>query len=306
MTTGSTSSSNHRALPPRDDRETLSALFDGELPSDAARFALKRLDHDAEWREACGRWQLIGDALRGEATAAAPAHFAAGVMRVVHEERLAGHGAPASMPAGSVTNPARAVSPRRWLGGAALAASVAVAAVLVVRPFQNEASSSIATGPADTGVVATAASNAPAATRASDASASQPLSNSQAPVPQIAVATADPAPAPARSARAAAQGAARSSRNPVQPRQVRIETVASATTPDARDTGVSHQPFHPPADEIVTRPWPRSVLSESTAAGAFTVGFGQESAASTSLYPFEPRLPQNPQSNRPEPVEPQR
>ena len=38
------------------DRETLSALFDGELEDDAARFALRRLDHDAGWRDACSRW----------------------------------------------------------------------------------------------------------------------------------------------------------------------------------------------------------------------------------------------------------
>ena len=29
-----------------DDRETLNALFDGELSGDATRFALKRLDHE--------------------------------------------------------------------------------------------------------------------------------------------------------------------------------------------------------------------------------------------------------------------
>ena len=33
------------------DRETLSALFDGELDDAATRFAVKRLDHDRQWRE---------------------------------------------------------------------------------------------------------------------------------------------------------------------------------------------------------------------------------------------------------------
>ena len=61
-------STNHRLT---HDRETLSALFDGELRGDAARFALKRLGHDAQWRQACGRWQLYGDVLRGQATAVA-------------------------------------------------------------------------------------------------------------------------------------------------------------------------------------------------------------------------------------------
>ena len=63
MTTGS-GSNNHHALTPRDDREALSALFDGELAADAMRFALKRLHHDADWRDTCGRWLVIGDALR--------------------------------------------------------------------------------------------------------------------------------------------------------------------------------------------------------------------------------------------------
>ena len=61
---------------PNDDRETLSALFDGELRGDAARFALKRLDHDSAWGQAVGRWQLAGDVLRGRAEAMAPAGFA--------------------------------------------------------------------------------------------------------------------------------------------------------------------------------------------------------------------------------------
>ena len=54
------------------DRESLSALFDGELHGDASRFALKRLGQDAEWRQACGNWQLAGDVLRGRGMAAAP------------------------------------------------------------------------------------------------------------------------------------------------------------------------------------------------------------------------------------------
>ena len=229
MTTGSSSQSNHRALPPRDDRETLSALFDGELPGDAARFALKRLDHDAGWRESCGRWQLIGDALRGEATAAAPPHFAAGVMRALAEERQAGQVAPSSASAVSTT-PVRAVSSRRWLGGA-LAASVAVAAVLVVRPFQNDATSgSVAAGPVATDTVAAStpgASMPGAAMPAVPASSIQVAPSTQRPS-AAAVAAIDTAPA-TRAARTAAHGPARASRNALESRQARNEAVAVAT-----------------------------------------------------------------------------
>ena len=52
------------------DREALSALFDGELVGDVARFVLKRLDHDQNWRATCERWQRIGDALRGQSAVA--------------------------------------------------------------------------------------------------------------------------------------------------------------------------------------------------------------------------------------------
>jgi hypothetical protein len=120
MSTGSNShsNSNHHPLHPREDREALSALFDGELPGDAIRFALRRLDHDAGWREACGRWQLIGDALRGEATFVAPPDFASGVMRMLAAEGAVGVvTSPASAHAMAAASPT--ASGRRWIAGGA-------------------------------------------------------------------------------------------------------------------------------------------------------------------------------------------
>src|SRR5690606_32020838 len=105
------------------DRETLSALFDGELQGDSARFALKRLDHDAHWREACGRWQLCGDVLRGQAGGIAPTGFAERVGAALELETMA-----QPVTASVRATPVR----RRWIGGAALAASVAMAALFVV------------------------------------------------------------------------------------------------------------------------------------------------------------------------------
>lgn len=291
MTTGSNSNSNHHPLPPRDDRETLSALFDGELPGDAMRFALKRLDHDSDWRDTCGRWQLIGDALRGEATSIAPAGFATGVMRTLAEEaQQAKVAAPAS--AQTFESVAASSSRRRWIGGAALAASVAMAAVLVVRPFSESSTSSGSQVAA--GVVMPATSPAQKTTSAP-----------AAPAPSAsAVATADPGSTanrrPSRASRAAVRPG-RGSLIPV-PSQTNEPAAVAAAVPAA--TG---QPFHPPADEVVTRPWPRAVLSDSTAAGALTVGFGMNSAP-PSLYPFEPRLPSDAQQ-APKPTatdEPQR
>ncbi|HEY4556450.1 MAG TPA: sigma-E factor negative regulatory protein, partial [Lysobacter sp.] len=75
-----------RPMPYPDELENLSALHDGELHGDAARFALKRLGHDAEWQQACGRWQLMGDVLRGRATSAASDDLSARIASAVAVE----------------------------------------------------------------------------------------------------------------------------------------------------------------------------------------------------------------------------
>src|SRR4051794_7882590 len=119
------------------DAENLSALFDGQLGGDAARFALKRLGHEAGWREACGRWQLAGDVLRGDSVAPAPGGFAARVMEAVAREQVQEPERAAF--AGTAAGRGRRVRAHpRWIGGA-LAASVAIAALFVARPmFENE------------------------------------------------------------------------------------------------------------------------------------------------------------------------
>ncbi|HJW46110.1 MAG TPA: sigma-E factor negative regulatory protein [Lysobacter sp.] len=284
MTAGSDQGTNHHAIHPRDDRETLSALFDGKLSGDATRFALKRLDHDAGWRETCGRWQLIGDALRGEATIVAPAGFATSVMRALaaQAQAAASGGATASSASGFGFAPANAVR-RRWIGGAALAASFAMAAVLVVRPFSQQTGSvpdaqiAVSTVPA-----VSAPPAAPQATVATTSISAEPAT---------AIAIAD---APRQ--RADRRGTTRSPRavpRPSRPRSAPIElpsneptTAVAASTPET-----TRQPFHPPSDEITTRPWPRAALPDAVATGALTVGFGNGSESSPSFYPFEPRLP---------------
>lgn len=286
MTHGS-NTSNHHPLHPRDDREALSALFDGQLPADAARFALKRLDHDASWRDTCGRWQLIGDALRGEATSAAPAHFAAGVMR-----KLAAEGAmtATTTPPAPVMDatPAKAASRRRWMGGAALAASVAMVAVLVARPFsqpetttpQTQVASSVVT-PASERASRGAEAIVPAVTPATSSS------------PATTLAAADASPAAQR----------RITRRAVlRPVQSPVADVATAVA--AAESATTQKPFHPPTDEIATRPWPRAVLPDA-GAGALSVGFGTTSTPAPSFYPFEPRVPEA-VATKPAAAEPQR
>ena len=289
MTNLPDSSSNHHPLHPRDERETLSALFDGELPGDAARFALKRLDHDADWRETCGRWQMIGDALRGEATSAAPTGFASAVMRMLDAEAAAASVASERVMASTATN-----LRRRWIGGAALAASVAMAAVLVVRPFSETSSPDrqVASAPTATQMPAPSAVTVPAPTSANNPSPTL-IAAAEAPV---ATASHRAARSPRTATRVVRRQAA-----PVRNEADEATTVVASATPAPVTTG---RPFHPPVDDIVTRPWPRSVLSGDNA-GALTVGFGSTSSTSpSSLYPFEPRLPES-QPARPA-AEPQR
>jgi len=288
MTNGS-NTSNHHPLHPREERETLSALFDSELPGDAARFALKRLDHDAGWRDTCGRWQLIGDALRGEATSAAPADFAAGVMRKLAAE---GQVAAAASPVapGVDAAPAMVATRRRWFGGAALAASVAVAAVLVARPFSQPSVT-----PAQTQVVAGVVAPAVAPERvAQSGEVAAPAITSTAPSSSATTLAATDAPSAARHR---ASRPARTGLRSVRPSMADTATVVT-------EPATAQKPFHPPIDEIATRPWPRAVLPEA-GGESFTVGFGATSAPASSLYPFEPRLP-HAAATKPAATEPQR
>ncbi len=65
--------SNLSSQRPDDIREQLSAWHDGALDAEPARFLQRRLDGDEGLRASLGRWQLIGDVMRGvPSTAAAP------------------------------------------------------------------------------------------------------------------------------------------------------------------------------------------------------------------------------------------
>ena len=270
------SSGASRQLPPRDDREILSALLDGELPGDAARFALKRLSHDVHWRETAGRWQLIGDAMRGEAVSMAPADFAANVARA-----LGACSDAEPVGAASATGaPVRSVRQGRWMGGAALAASLAIAAVLVVRPFQATS----VTQP--TPEVASAGT---AILPATPAAVPKPAAPALPAAPRLVAGgdtAAAPMPATVRSVRARAG------------RPVVSAEVTAAGSPEALAAAATAAPgpFQPTDHEITTRPWPRAVLP-SAAAGGYAVGF-EGASSSSAFYPFEPQpaTPPEPES----------
>lgn len=109
-------------------REQLSALSDGELASDSARFLLKRLDHDPELGETWERYHLIRDCLRRQRRLAPP-DFAASVMAGIESDALPGQSRQASR-----SGRGRLAG---WLGGGAVAAAVAVVALLAIGPGQS-------------------------------------------------------------------------------------------------------------------------------------------------------------------------
>lgn len=247
---------------PASDLEALSALFDGELGGDAARFALKRLDHDREWRQACERWSLVGDVMRAQGQALLPAGF------------------PARMRATAVARPVAKTSPRwaAW-GGVGLAASVAAVALFFAR--QNVQIDTPAQTPASLVAAAPA----------------QPAPQPPAPKPQEGHGAAQLASAGLMVAEVSRQGSQRAraslrSRSLQAPaRKVPVPITAAAQAPETAIAAaplLQHAASTPFTGEAVARPWPRAVLPQLSGNGALTTDFGN---ASPSFYPFEPRLP---------------
>ncbi|GLQ95406.1 sigma-E factor negative regulatory protein [Dyella acidisoli] len=100
--------------------ENLSAAMDGELSREELRFLLRRLDHDASLQQTWARYHVAGDGLRRQLPLVASTGFASRVMIAIEGEQVTGK------------------APRRdWLRlslGGAIAASVAVAALMVSQP----------------------------------------------------------------------------------------------------------------------------------------------------------------------------
>ena len=102
-------------------RQQLSALVDGELERDQARFLFKRLDDDAELTGAWQRWHVVGECLRGHGPAAVRAEFMANISLAIADDPT-----PRSSGVSRET--------LKWIGGFAVAASVALVALMAVRP----------------------------------------------------------------------------------------------------------------------------------------------------------------------------
>ena len=240
-------------------REQLSALMDSALPADQTRFLLRRLRHDAPLAECWERWRIAGEVMRGLAPAQRmPADFAARVSAALH-----GDGAGALQ-----ARPGRGPGWLRWGGGAAIAASLAVVALMARQDLPVDASP-----PVPKVVAATAQPPAPAPKPAEQVPAID--SGSQIAAAATAVAAATPQ---RRAQRASARSSTGAQSSPI------LEA-------EARDAArlVSLDPtVQLPQSDIVTRPWPRSVLPQY-AGGSFTVGLGEHVRGNPAYNPFQPQ-----------------
>ena len=251
-------------------RQQLSALMDGALAPDEARFLLRRLQHDGDLSECWERWQLAGEVMRGRAVAMLPTGFAARVGEAIAEAPVA------------LTQAQSRTHWARWSGGVALAASVAVVALLATRQAPNAPEQ-----PAATIVVATPAPKIESPLPATSPPAPIAAQRSNAGPTVASVAVAD---APRRSVQRV-----RSTQRPrVEARAPMPTTSGEAATEAAFAATAASTQTPRPFDASTlpsSRPWPRAVLPQFGASGALTAG--TEGGSSPSFYPFEPRLPED-------------
>lgn len=112
-------------------REQMSALLDGELPQDEVGLLVRRMARDEELKRAFGNYVLAGESLRAPGGVTASPGFAARVSAAIDRDEAV-EAAVAQPPV-----PERARW-RRPLAATAVAASAALAAVLLVRPDGGE------------------------------------------------------------------------------------------------------------------------------------------------------------------------
>lgn len=124
-------------------REHLSALMDGELDKEPTRFLLRRMEHEPELAGTWSRWHLIRACLNGELDAAHadPVRLASAAAN--NDETFSARVLQAVQ--------ARPQARRHWaryLGGGAIAASVAAAALILSVPQTTSSDSIVAIAPA--------------------------------------------------------------------------------------------------------------------------------------------------------------
>ena len=242
-------------------REQLSALMDGALPADQTRFLLRRLQHDASLAGSWERWRLTGEVMRGLAPAQRlPADFASRVSAALHGDVVA---AP-------VSRGARTPAWVRWGGGAAMAASLAVVALMARQPVGEVPSAGL-----QIASVAAPSNQGPASALPEVPSPADAGAAVQAAAAASAVAVASTRPLRSRDA-SQRRAPARAQASPALDAQVATAAGSSVLG----NAGTIPQP------DIVTRPWPRSVLPQY-ASGGLAVGFGDHARGASAYNPFQ-------------------
>ena len=258
----------------RRHREQLSALVDGELGADEARFLLRRMEHDPELAGCQERWQLLGDVMRGQASLLAPAGFGAAVAAAIAAEP-----APQAEPRRQV----RRTGWRAWGGGAALAASVAAVALFMGGEKLKDAGPG---EPLPPQVVASQAELAPAPDQAAVTEASaDAAAMAVVAVPAVAMAASRRQDARRASATRSQQAARVAQRDDAPQRAV--ATAQPALSPSVPASSTRHLPFGD-VGSLQARPWPKSSLAPA-GGGALNASF-PTSSGGAAFYPFEPRL----------------
>lgn len=118
-------------------KQQLSALLDGELPTDEARFLLRRIQAEPALAELWSRYQLMGDCLRQRVCMPVRVSLSVRVMQQIAQEQIA-----------QEQTPARSHRNSRWVRygiGGGIAASVAVVALVWMQPRQIVPTTSVAT-----------------------------------------------------------------------------------------------------------------------------------------------------------------
>ncbi len=293
-------------------REQLSAMMDGMLSADESRFLLRRMQHDAELAGRWERWQLFGDAMRGQAGRALPADFNRRIAIAIAAD-TASQSQVAIAVAGNGSTTSRSFV--RWGGGAAIAASVAIAALIgsrAIAPKDASSSSAVITAVASpiSRVNAVAPASMPAASAAPTLLASTPVMSDSA-LPASGASSTDITPSASKRTRVLAADAALASvamassmrRNAARDQGQFAESastagaasslqsaavVASAVPSQAPNhSAVMADPFGRQLD-LSPKPWPRALLPETASVGGVTVDY---SVGSSAFHPsFQPRV----------------
>jgi negative regulator of sigma E activity len=266
-------------------REQLSAMMDGALSADEAKFLLRRMEHDDALADCWERWQFVGAALRGQTDRALPADFSRRVGRAIADDLAVAAHEP--LPAVAAQGHARGPL-LRWGGGAALAASVALAALIGTRMLSVPDGKSSAAASTATAAVPVPVPTSPQPTPI-------PMVTGVAPRP-LDHSASDSLISEAGAAVALAALSSTDRRNGSRPRIIAREqaipvssaatATAAASARMAATAGTTAVASATAQAEVTSKPWPRALVPGASMNGEVTAGF----EGAPTLHPFQPQL----------------